>query len=111
MGTPLATQVYVIEPVVDEDASASAINVHIPLITTFTKKAVVGTKEAVPCSGRGCATVPPARASASVAPRASPATGRPRWRRKAPPCATVYSTSSIVAAAQPPAYARAQYCL
>jgi len=51
--TPLATQVYVIEPVVDEDASASAINVHIPLITTFTKKAVVGTKEAVPCSGRG----------------------------------------------------------
>jgi len=51
--TPLATQVYVIEPVVDEDASASTVNLHLPIITAFTKKTVVGTKEAVPCSGRG----------------------------------------------------------
>merc|ERR1711924_290730 len=40
--TPLTTQVYVIEPVVDEDASASTVNVHLPIITAFTKKSVVG---------------------------------------------------------------------
>ena len=51
--TPLTTQVYVIEPVVDEDASESTLNLHLPIITAFTKKSVVGTKEAVPCSGRG----------------------------------------------------------
>jgi hypothetical protein len=51
--TPLTTQVYVIEPVVDEDASESTINLHLPIITAFSKKSVVGTKEAVPCSGRG----------------------------------------------------------
>ena len=31
----------------------SKVWVHLPLVTAFTQKKVVGTKEAVTCSGRG----------------------------------------------------------
>jgi len=51
--TDTTTSVYVIEPVVEEDATASTVWVHVPTITAFTQKKVVGTKEAIPCSGRG----------------------------------------------------------
>jgi len=50
---PTTTVVYVIEPVVEEDATKSAVWLHVPTITAFTQKKVVGTKEALPCSGRG----------------------------------------------------------
>merc|ERR1712054_407615 len=50
---PTSTVAYVIEPVVDEDADDSAIIVHIPTVTAYSSVVVKGTKEAIPCSGRG----------------------------------------------------------
>merc|ERR1712167_234133 len=51
--TPLATQVYVIEPVINEDASKSTVWLHVPVIRAYSQKKTVGTKDAIPCSGRG----------------------------------------------------------
>jgi len=50
---PTSTVAYVIEPVVDEDAEDSAIILHIPTVTAYSSVVVKGTKEAIPCSGRG----------------------------------------------------------
>jgi len=50
---PTDTVAHVIEPVVDEDASESEVIVHIPTLTAYSSVVVKGTKEAIPCSGRG----------------------------------------------------------